>query len=96
MYRSKKIFLYKNKQKNYLFGVIMNLFLVVMTIIRCCMKKNYLGVLILLPARIGCEIKINFLISLNQEKLFTVEILYLLFFTYRMFIHFFKKQNRYP
>ena len=29
------------------FGVIINLFLVVMTIIRCCTKENYLGVIYL-------------------------------------------------
>ena len=40
---AKKIFLYKNKKKIYFFGVIINLFLVVMTIIRCCTKKILFG-----------------------------------------------------
>ena len=39
------------KKKFTFFGVIINLFQVVMTIIRCCAKENfYLGVFILFPA----------------------------------------------
>ena len=57
----------KKKKKIHLIVVIINSFLVVMTIIRCYMKKKkkYLGVLILLKARIEFEKKISFLIKIN-------------------------------
>ena len=46
--------LYKNRPKKILFiGVIMNSFLVEITVNRC--KKNYLDVLIVIPARMRFE-----------------------------------------
>ena len=43
MYRAKKFFLYKKKKKkNHFLGVIMSLFLVAMTIIKCSRKNSFL------------------------------------------------------
>ena len=47
------IYIYKEKEKINFFGVISNVFQAVMTIIGCCTKNIYLGVLIWLPAKIG-------------------------------------------
>ena len=58
--KTKNSFYETKKLKIPFFGVLMNLFQVVMTIIRCCVKENfYPGVFILLLAKIGFEKKFN-------------------------------------